>query len=442
MGSLETHGEVSPLSRPPDPRQRRGGDPRRRHSLSDVPHRRRHGPVQAPARGGAPRGPCGAGGLHRRARRPLRGGVPRQRRRRFGAAGRHRRDSTATRLGNVDVCRARPRAAGAGGSQLAVRARLRCLAAAGLRPDHRHAARGLGDGARRPDDGRGDHVRRASPCALPVPGGAGGMKSVLPDTVLADDHALEREAAEGLELEIRHAASTAELDLAALASADAIVGQHRVIYDAAVAGQATSCRVLVRAGAGVDNVDLAAWSARGIPVCNVPDYGISEVADHALGLLLTLARGLQVYHRRVETAASAPWLPFPLPPTVRRLRGAQLLLVGLGAVGRAVAKRAIGLEMRVAYFDPQVADAPAGVVRATDLDATLPDADLVSLHAPLTAAPRHLLDARRIALLKPGAPLINTARGRVLDRKALYEGLRSGRVGGAGLDVWEAEPPP
>ncbi|HEX9466665.1 MAG TPA: C-terminal binding protein [Alphaproteobacteria bacterium] len=267
------------------------------------------------------------------------------------------------------------------------------------------------------------------------------MKILLPDTVFADDHALEREAAEGLELEIRHAASTAELDLAALASADAIVGQHRVIYDAAVAAQATSCRVLVRAGAGVDNVDLAAWSARGIPVCNVPDYGISEVADHALGLLLTLARGLQVYHRRVETAASAPWLPFPLPPTVRRLRGAQLLLVGLGAVGRAVAKRAIGLEMRVAYFDPQVADAPAGVVRATDLDATLPEADVVSLHAPLTAATRHLIDARRIALLKPGALLINTARGGVLDRKALYDGLRSGRVGGAGLDVWEAEPP-
>ncbi len=267
------------------------------------------------------------------------------------------------------------------------------------------------------------------------------MKILLPDTVFADDHALERETAQGFDVEIKHAASTADLDFAALASADAIVAQHRVRFGERVAAAAKNCRILVRAGVGHDNVDLAAWSGRGIPVCNVPDYGISDVADHAIGLMLTLARGLQVFHRRVESAPNAPWLPFPLPPTVRRLKGAELLVVGLGAIGRAVAERARALEMLVAYFDPHVAEPPAGLRRAADLDAALAGADIVSLHLPLTATTRHLLDGRRIALMKPGALLINTARGGVVEPNALCEALRAGRLGGAGLDVWETEPP-
>jgi lactate dehydrogenase-like 2-hydroxyacid dehydrogenase len=267
------------------------------------------------------------------------------------------------------------------------------------------------------------------------------MKILLPDTVFADDHALERETAKGFDLEVKHAAAAAELDLAALAAADAIVAQHRVVYDGKVATAAKSCRILVRAGAGYDNIDVAAWSARGIPICNVPDYGISDIADHAIGLMLTLARGLHVYPRRVETTPTAPWLPFPLPPTVRRLRGAELLIVGLGAVGRAVADRGRALEMRVTYVDPQVTAAPSGLTRAPDLDAALATADVVTLHAPLTAATRHLIDARRIERVKTGALLINTARGAIVDPAALYQGLRSGRIGGAGIDVWETEPP-
>ena len=266
------------------------------------------------------------------------------------------------------------------------------------------------------------------------------VKIVLPDSVFADDHAPERDAAGGLDLVIGHAATAAELDMAALAAADAIVVQHRVSYDAAIAAQARKCRILVRAGVGLDNVDVAAWSEHGIPVCNVPDYGISEIADHTVGLMLALARGLATYHRRVEAEPTAPWLPFPLPPTVRRLRGARLLIVGLGAIGRAVAQRAQALEMRVAYVDPRAIDAP-GLERAEDLDMALPEADVVSLHVPLGAATRHLIDGSRIARMKPGVLLLNTARGGVVDSRALYEGLRSSRIGGAGLDVWEPEPP-
>jgi len=266
------------------------------------------------------------------------------------------------------------------------------------------------------------------------------VKILLPDTVFADDHALEREAAGDIELEIHHAATAAELDRAAVATADAIVAQHRVVYGVDVATAAAKCRIVVRAGVGLDNVDVAAWSARNIPVCNVPDYGIPEIADHVLGMILALARGLTTYHRRVETAPTAPWLPFPLPPAVRRLQGARLLIVGLGAIGRAVAQRAVAHELRVAYVDPQVREA-AGLDRRMDLDSALAEADVVSLHVPLTAATRHIIDAPRIGRMKPGALLINAARGGIVDPQALFDGLRSGRIGGAGLDVWEPEPP-
>jgi len=282
-------------------------------------------------------------------------------------------------------------------------------------------------------------MRRARRRGLPLHC-ATDVKVLLPDTVFADDHALEREAAGDVEVEVHHAATAAELERPALAAADALVVQHRVTYDAGIAAAAANCRILVRAGVGLDNVDIAAWSARNVPVCNVPDYGISEIADHVLALILALARGLSTYHRRVEAAPNAPWLPFPLPPTVRRLKGSRLLILGLGAVGRAVAQRALAHDMRVAYVDPQASEA-AGLERMTDLDGALADADVVSLHVPLTPATRHLIDAARIARMKPGALLINTARGGIVAPRALYDGLRSGRIGGAGLDVWEQEPP-
>jgi phosphoglycerate dehydrogenase-like enzyme len=126
---------------------------------------------------------------------------------------------------------------------------------------------------------------------------------------------------------------------------------------------------------------------------------------------------------------------------VRRLKGAELLLIGLGAIGRAVAGRARALEMRVVFFDPHLAEPPPGLIRAADLDTALPSADIVSLHLPLTATTRHVIDGRRIALMKPGALLINTARGGLLESNAVCAGLRSGRLAGAGLDVWETEPP-
>jgi D-3-phosphoglycerate dehydrogenase len=267
------------------------------------------------------------------------------------------------------------------------------------------------------------------------------MRILIPDAVFPDDHALERATAGDLEVEIRRAEGNAGLDLAALETADAIVAYFKVRYDAGVAAVAKRCRILVRAGVGVDKVDIAAWSARGIPVCNVPDYGTTEIADHALGMILALARGLPEYQRRVITSPAAAWALSPRPATVRRLRGARLLIVGFGAVGRALARRALAMEMHVAIFTPALRDIPADVEAIGDLDAGLATADIVSLHAPLKPETRHLLNRERLERLKPGVLVINTARGALIDPEALYDGLRSGPIAGAGLDVWEKEPP-
>jgi lactate dehydrogenase-like 2-hydroxyacid dehydrogenase len=269
------------------------------------------------------------------------------------------------------------------------------------------------------------------------------MRILIPDAQFADDHALERVAAGPLEVDIARATSLAEVPQELLAAADAIVAYHRMRYDAVFSEAARACRILVRAGVGTDNVDLAAWRARGIPVCNVPDYATGELADHALALLLALSRGIEAYRGRLAANPSA-WHPLPLPATVRRLAGARLAIVGYGRVGAAVARRAHAFGMEVGCFSPRAAARAledAGVHRYATLHAALASADAVSLHAALRPDTARMLDAAAIAAMKPGALVVNTARGGLVDERALLEGLHDGRVAGAALDVLEREPP-
>jgi phosphoglycerate dehydrogenase-like enzyme len=263
---------------------------------------------------------------------------------------------------------------------------------------------------------------------------------LVPDAAFADDHALEREAAAPDELRVRRAARADEVPDADWREADAVVAYHILQYDEAVARRLERCRILVRAGVGTDNVDLAAFGARGIPVCCVPDYGTEEVADHAIGLMLALSRGIVAFHRGIAADPKAGWDWRRWPAPVRRLRGLTVLIVGMGAVGRAVAARARAFGLAVRYFDPRVA-AAEGAARADDLDAALGDADIVTLHAALTDETRGLMNAARFARLKPGAILINTARGGLVDLDAVTEALRGGALGAAALDVLADEPP-
>jgi C-terminal binding protein len=198
-------------------------------------------------------------------------------------------------------------------------------------------------------------------------------------------------------------------------------------------------RAVIRCGVGFDNVDLAAAGKRGIVVCNVPDYGTEEVADHAILLLLALARRLLPADRAIREGKWDITTVFGTP----RLRGRTLGIVGCGRIGTATVLRAKAFGMRVIFYDPFLPDGiekSLGVERAYALEELLPQAEFISLHCPLTTQTRHLLNDRTLSLLPKGAYVINTARGPCVDLVALHDALESGQVGWAALDVVEREP--
>lgn len=253
------------------------------------------------------------------------------------------------------------------------------------------------------------------------------------------------------ELEARELAGLARVDCLMARSpaelkgrvdnADALIIFHEIILPADVIAGLQRCRVIVRGGVGFDNVDLKAAGAKGILVCNVPDYGVDEVADHAILLTLACNRGLARTERRLRRTLQ-PW-DFHAVEPVPRLAGATMGIVGLGRIGAATAMRAKAMRMRVIACDPYLRPGldKAFGVPLVDLDTLLAESDVVSLHTPLTDETRHLIDARSLSKMKPTALLVNTARGAVVDTAALAEALRAGRIAGAGIDVLPHEPP-
>lgn len=267
------------------------------------------------------------------------------------------------------------------------------------------------------------------------------MKILIPDTIFDDGHLPENSAAKPCSLEIRRAVKFDDVSPSDWSAADAIVAHHLMPYGAEIADRAKNVRILVRVGVGVDNIDLPVWSDRRIPVCNVPDYGIGEVADHALALMLSLLRGVAEYRDRLTGLHDDVFDRLPPPDTIRRIAGLNCLIVGYGSIGREFAKRAAALGMNVGIFTRD-ADRDETV---TALDfATLEDglswADVVSLHLPLSANTENLIGKERLAAMKPDSLLINTARGGLVDTGAVVAALQAGRLGGVGLDVFPAEP--
>lgn len=196
------------------------------------------------------------------------------------------------------------------------------------------------------------------------------------------------------------------------------------------------CRAVIRYGIGVDNIDQAAARERGIHVANVPDYGTEEVSSHAVALALGVARHLGLHDAEVRAGR---WSTGVLQPMVR-WRGRTLGLVGFGRIARMTLDKLRGFGFsRVMVYDP-MAELPADVERA-DMDTLCAQADVISLHAPLNDQTRHLINAQRLSLMKRNAIVVNTARGGLVDTDALYEALKARRILGAGLDVFEQEPP-
>ncbi|GAB7189602.1 C-terminal binding protein [Kineococcus sp. NUM-3379] len=263
------------------------------------------------------------------------------------------------------------------------------------------------------------------------------MRVLVTDAEYADLD-LEREvlAAAGHELVVASCRTAAEV-AAAAAGADALLVQYAPVT-AEVLDAAPSVRLVSRYGVGVDSVDLDAARERGVWVCNVPDYGTETVALHAVAMLLALLRNLGGHDRAVRSGA---W-DYKLGGRLRRPGELVLGVVGLGRIGRTVAERAGPWFGRCVGADPLLPQAawPAGVERR-EVAEVFAEADAVTLHLPLSERTRALVDEELLAGMRPGAYLVNTARGGLVDTAALLRALESGRLAGAALDVLPAEPP-
>lgn len=226
-------------------------------------------------------------------------------------------------------------------------------------------------------------------------------------------------------------------DDADLAAAHGVIAGAARAWNAAAFALAPNLKVISRTGVGYDNVDVAAARAVGVTVCYAPEAPMVSTAEHTIALLLAITKGLPAMQARAAAglAGTGP------QPGALELDGRVLGVVGLGRIARRVATAALGLGMRVVAADPFVAEAPAGVTMVP-LDDLLAIADVVTLHAPATPDTRHLMTTATFAAMKPGAYLVNCARGALVDQHALLAALDTGRLAGAALDVTEPEPLP
>jgi len=257
-----------------------------------------------------------------------------------------------------------------------------------------------------------------------------------------DDLALfEAAGRAGLEFDLREVVMPADLSDETLGACDAFCMFNVKPVGADVIDRMSRCRLLVRAGVGYDNVDLAAAARNGIPVANVPDYGINEVADHALALMMTFTRGIRFYAARMQAGLPQGWgwdNAFN-----RRTYRRRVGIVGLGRIGSAFARRCQGLGMEVMTFDPYLpsgAELSLNVTRVASLKELLGACDIISMHVPLTPETERMIDRETIAAMRPGTYLINTSRGPVIDLDAAYEGMKDGPIACMGLDVYPVEP--
>lgn len=241
-------------------------------------------------------------------------------------------------------------------------------------------------------------------------------REVLFDTALADD---------------------AERLRAAVADARALVVRNRTQVDAALLAAAPELRVVGRLGVGLDNIDVDACRARGVEVCPATGANDASVAEYVVTAALVLLRGAW------QTSGAVADGDWPRMAAVgRELSGKRLGLIGFGAIARETASRAAALGMSIGAYDPYLdpADPAWEAVARLELGPLLESSDVVSLHVPLTDETRHLIDAAALARMRPGAVLVNAARGGVVAEAALVEALRNERLGGAALDVFEREP--
>ena len=223
--------------------------------------------------------------------------------------------------------------------------------------------------------------------------------------------------------------------------AHALLVWHEICITQASIEILKNCEVIVRCGVGFDNIDVRAAAGKGIPVCNVPDYGTNEVADHTIALLLAVTRGICSFNASLSKSNSR-WRWDEAGP-LQRITGKTLGIIGLGRIGTAVLLRAKAFGLRVVYYDPYI---PDGIdkslgVTSLSLNDLLECSDIISIHTPLTPKTKGMANKQFFSRVKEGCIILNTARGEIIDFESLEAALKSGKIKAAGLDVLPTEPP-
>jgi D-3-phosphoglycerate dehydrogenase / 2-oxoglutarate reductase len=267
------------------------------------------------------------------------------------------------------------------------------------------------------------------------------FKVVITDLGYATYEPERGELAAAGDIDLVLAECVTEDDVAeACKDADAVITRLAPVGVKAIAAM-EKCQAIARYGVGVDNVDVAAATEAGIPVCNVRDYCLEEVSDLALALMMTCARRTSSRDKQIRAGG---WDIGAKEP-VYRIAGKTLGIVGYGAIPRTLRRKVSGFNFKeVLIFDPFVSDEDAAKedVRKVELNELCEQADYISIHAPLIDATRGMIGAEQFAKMKPTAILVNTSRGPVVDTAALVEALKTGQIMSAGVDVYDPEPPP
>ena len=264
------------------------------------------------------------------------------------------------------------------------------------------------------------------------------MKKVVITDYQYESVARERQIIEGAGFELAaRTASTPEEIIDAARDAEVVIAQYCNI-DAEIISHLECCKAIVKYGIGINNIDSDAASQRGIYVCNVPDYGIDEVSNHAIALLFALNKKLPTITAALK---DGDWGYSSIVP-LRRLAGSTLGLAGFGRIPQAVARKMAGFGVRVLAYDPYCsADfmAERGAAKV-DFETLCRESDNISIHCPYTPETHHMFNESIFTIMKPSAFLINPARGPIIDEAALIAALEKGQIAGAGLDVFENEP--
>jgi len=244
---------------------------------------------------------------------------------------------------------------------------------------------------------------------------------------------------DGTEIILKQATHSNEIEDKIWEECDAVLAWHEIQYDKELLKKMKNCKVIVRVGVGYDNVDINAAYKLGIKVCNVPDYGTNDVADHTIALMLTLGRGIEIYHK---AAKEGDWR-WEVAGDLRRINGLNIGIIGLGRIGTAVSLRAKEFGLNVYFYDPYKPDGyekSLGISRVNDLFNIANVSDIISIHAPLTEETNRMIEAEFFKRCRTGMMLINTARGPIVDLNELYKSMKKNKVHSAGLDVLPIEP--